>query len=121
MRSSVNHWLISECPDPLRRVAYLTVFQCHLPLNVLPVCCLYMHLAGAMAYFTPCVLEMGGLFDTDKSSGFTVSRGMTDIAAFYFFFGQTLFYSFDAVEGFTFLCILHEAVIFLFVTAFAGI
>jgi hypothetical protein len=99
----------------------LAVFQCHLPLDVLPTCCLHMGPAGAMAHLTTGIFEMRGFFDTDKSSGFAISCGMTDIAAFYFFCSQSLFYPLDAVVGFTFLRILHETVIFLFMTVLADI
>ena len=49
-----------------------------------------MELARAMADFTSRVLQVRGLFDTDKTAGFAVSRGMADIASLDFFLGQTL-------------------------------
>ena len=121
MCAAVYEGLIPERPDPFRRMTDLAVFDCQTPLHLLRILRFDMKLAGTVAHFAACILQMGRLFRTDKAAGFAIPRRMAEIAFLYLIISQAFSNPIDAPKRRAFFRIGHKIPIFAFVTFFAGI
>jgi len=121
MCASVYQRLISECPDPFRYMADFAVFYYQMPFHFLGVCRLDMKLSGTMANFTPRIFQVGGLFNTHKSSRLSVSCCVAEITSLNLFLSQALFYPLNALERRAFFCVRRKIFILALMTFFAGL
>jgi len=116
---ATDQWFISEGLDPLIRMTYLAVFHGHRSFYIEAALRLTVPFSGTMAYLTPRIFQVRGLFNTYKAARSAIAGGVTEIAFNDLGLAQPLFYPFYAFEGPAFLGVLGEAIVFFVVASLA--